>query len=114
MAAAGPGRRNAGALAANSVWPSAPREGSWPGGRAALDPAPAEEGRAARGRIGLRARNGRARAAERRRRVGAAMWQRHEYLGGSIKVDRDWWIVTKLAVMPVICSLIMAGVFWLL
>ena len=45
-------RRNAGALAANSVWPPAPREGFSPGGLAAVDPAPAEEGHA-RGRMGL-------------------------------------------------------------
>ena len=23
------------------------------------------------------------------------MLQRHEYLAGSTKVDRDWWIITK-------------------
>ena len=42
------------------------------------------------------------------------MLQRHEYLAGSIKVDRDWWIVTKLVALTVACALISAGVFWLL
>ena len=42
------------------------------------------------------------------------MLQRHEYLSGSTKVDRDWWIVTKLVALTVICALISAGVFWLL
>lgn len=42
------------------------------------------------------------------------MWQRHEYLAGSIKVDRDWWIATKLVVLTVVCAAISAGVFWLL
>ena len=42
------------------------------------------------------------------------MLQRHEYLSGSTKVDRDWWIVAKLAALTVVCALISAGVFWLL
>ena len=42
------------------------------------------------------------------------MLQRHEYLSGSTKVDRDWWIVAKLAALTVVCALISVGVFWLL
>ena len=41
------------------------------------------------------------------------MLQRHECLAGSIKVDRDWWIVTKLAAMTLVCAGVVAGVFWL-
>ena len=43
-----------------------------------------------------------------------AMWQRHEYLSGSTKVDRDWWIVAKLVALTAVCALISAGVFGLL
>ena len=42
------------------------------------------------------------------------MWERHEYLSGSTKVDRDWWIVTKLVAMTVVCTAIVAGLFWLI
>ena len=42
------------------------------------------------------------------------MLQRHEHLIGSTKVDRDWWIVTKLVALTVVCALVSASVFGLL
>ena len=41
------------------------------------------------------------------------MLRRHEYLAGSIKVDRDRWIATRLAAMTLVCAAVVAGVFWL-
>ena len=45
---------------------------------------------------------------------GSVVWQRHEYLSGSTKVDRDWWIVAKLVALTAVCALVSAGVFGLL
>ena len=41
------------------------------------------------------------------------MQQRHECLSGSTKTDRDWWIVTRLVALTVVCALVSADVFWL-
>lgn len=49
-----------------------------------------------------------------REAAGCVVWQRHEHLSGGTRVERDWWIVTKLVAMTVVCFLVVAFVFWLL
>ena len=33
----------------------------------------------------------------------ANWFARHEYLRGGTKVDRNWWMATKLAALTVVC-----------
>ena len=37
------------------------------------------------------------------------MLERYEYLRGTVKVERHWWIGTKLAILTVVTSLVTIG-----